>query len=345
MSTWIDFKELREQLDFAAVLRHYGAELKAKGDQQQGFCPLPDHNGQRNSPSFSANVKKGIFQCFGCGAKGNIIEFSALMEKLNPKDGRDLRKAALVLKKQFVPDAEVTRTRNPKAGFQREAKAKLAELPIKEEKPVLINPTLDFELKDLDSEHPYLAQRGLNEETIRHFGLGFCSRGYLKNRMVVPLHSSDSRLIGYAGRIVNDEDISKDCPKYQFPGSRERAGRILEFRKSEFLYNGHRLKSQVSDLIVVEGLLSVHWLYQSKIPYAVGLMGWACSERQAELIVSHVKANGRVWILSDGDEAGERCAVNVFQMVAPYRALRWVKLGEKKQPTDYSGEELKGLLK
>src|SRR5688572_2935585 len=60
MSTWIDFKTLREQLDFAAVLKHYGVEVKLKGDQHQGFCPLPSHNGKRNSPSFSANMKRKI---------------------------------------------------------------------------------------------------------------------------------------------------------------------------------------------------------------------------------------------------------------------------------------------
>jgi DNA primase len=344
MSTWIDFRKLREQLDFAAVLRHYGVEVKLKGDQHHGFCPLPNHNGQKNSPSFSANMTKGIFHCFGCGAKGNIIDFAVFMENLEPEDGREYRKAAMILKKQFCPDSPVSRTRNPKAGFRREEKSKPAELPIEEEKPVVVNPPLDFELKDLNPEHPYLAGRGLDEETIRHFGLGFCSRGYFKDRIVIPLHDSDSRLIGYAGRIVDDEKISEDCPKYLFPGQRERAGKILEFRKAEFLYNGYRLKKPVTDLAVVEGLISIHWLHQCEIPHVVALMGWPCSEKQAGLIVSYVKPGGRVWILSDGDEAGERCAVNVFQLVAPHRAVRWAKLDRGRQPTDCSPEELAALL-
>lgn len=344
MSTWIDFKELRKQLDFSAVLRHYGVEVKLKGDQHHGFCPIPDHNGQKNSPSFSANITKGIFQCFGCGAKGNIIDFAAFMEQLNPEDGRDYRKAAMVLQKRFAPEAQVTRTRNPKKGFRPEAAAKPEELKLSSRRPVIVNAPLDFELKDLNPEHPYLASRHLNKETIRHFGLGFCLRGYFKDRIAIPLHSGNSRLIGYAGRITNDEAIGEDCPKYLFPGARERAGEILEFRKGEFLYNGQSLKSPVDDLVVVEGFLSVHWLYQCKIPNAVALMGWACSERQAKLIVSHVKANGRVWIISDGDEAGERCAVNVFQLVAQHRSVRWAKLGEGRQPTDCPQKELKGLL-
>ena len=69
MTTWIDFKALRAKLDFEQVLRHYGIEVKRKGNQHHGYCPLPNHNGKKNSPSFSANLDRGIFQCFGCGAK------------------------------------------------------------------------------------------------------------------------------------------------------------------------------------------------------------------------------------------------------------------------------------
>ena len=101
---WIDFKALRKQLDFAQVLKHYGVEVKAKGTQHHGFCPLPNHNGKGNSPSFSANLEKGIFQCFGCGAKGNVLEFAALMEKADPQDGSALLAIASKLQKQFCPE-------------------------------------------------------------------------------------------------------------------------------------------------------------------------------------------------------------------------------------------------
>jgi hypothetical protein len=103
VATWIDFKELRESMDFAAVLKHYGVELKIrKGDQHQGFCPLPTHQGKRKSPSFSANLKRRCFQCFGCGKKGNCIDFVAHMEGLNPDDPGDIRKAALILHERFA---------------------------------------------------------------------------------------------------------------------------------------------------------------------------------------------------------------------------------------------------
>src|SRR5688500_17511711 len=102
MSTWIDFKKLREQLDFAAVFRYYKIEVKPDKTQHTGLCPLPQHRGKQRSPSFSANLEKGIFQCFHCGGKGNILDFAVLMENGNPEEPNDVRKTAFNLQKTFA---------------------------------------------------------------------------------------------------------------------------------------------------------------------------------------------------------------------------------------------------
>jgi DNA primase len=334
MSTWIDFKELRSKLDFEQVLRHYGFEVKRKGNQHHGFCPLPNHNGKKNSPSFSANLEKGIFQCFGCGAKGNVLDFAALMIKADPKDGAALRTAAAELQKRFCPEL----------GGKPQAKEKTEKQPAKPETeslPVVVNAPLDFELKGLDAEHPYLFNRGFTKETIEHFGLGFCSRGYLKNRMAIPLHDNEGKLVGYAGRVVDDSTITEDNPRYRLPGERKHDGKIFEFRKTLFLYNGFRIKAPVDDLIVVEAFTGVWWLTQHGIQSVVATMGADCSEKQAELIVASVKSNGRVWIVPDGDKAGERHAQTLLALISPYRFMRWIKMADDKQPTDLSAAELK----
>ena len=334
MSTWIDFKELRLKLDFEAVLRHYGVEVKRKGQQHHGYCPLPNHNGKRNSPSFSANLERGIFQCFGCGAKGNVLEFAAMMEKADPKDGTALHKVASELQKRFCPGF----------GDVPNAKAKAAEKPKKPETkglPAVVNQPLDFELKGLDPKHPYLLSRGFTPETIERFGLGFCSRGLLKDRVAIPLHDHMGHLVGYAGRVVDDATITEDNPRYRFPGARERDGMVYEFRKTLFLYNGYRIKAPVDDLIVVEGFTSVWWINQNGLPHVVGTMGSDCSPRQAEFIVSLVKPTGHVWAMPDGDKAGERYAQSFLHQVSSYRFVRWVKMADDKQPTDLSGEQLK----
>ncbi|MES3030934.1 MAG: CHC2 zinc finger domain-containing protein [Patescibacteria group bacterium] len=335
MSIWIDFKELRSKLSFEQVLQHYKVELKTKGSQHHGFCPLPNHEGKKNSPSFSASLEKKIFQCFGCGAKGNILDFAVLMEGGKPGDGDKLRNVAVALRQRFGLE------KNTKSSPSKEA---MTALPAKKAGTVLVNAKLDFELKTLDFDHPYLRSRGFTDETIHHFGLGYCSKGFLQGRVAVPLHDQLGRLVGYAGRIVDDSIIDEDNPRYKFPGQREHKGITYEFRKSEFLYGGYRIKEPVDDLVVVEGFPSVWWFHQLTIPNCVGLMGWSCSEAQAKLIIGHTKPNGRVWLLSDGDDAGIRCAESFSRLVARDRFIRWIKLHQGKQPTDYQEAQLRNCL-
>ncbi len=340
-TNWIDFKALRANLDFKQVLQHYQVEVKRKGNQHHGYCPLPNHNGKRNSPSFSANLERGIFQCFGCGAKGNVLEFAALMEKVDPKDGAALREVALKLQQRFCPELG---SNAPEANAPPASKPKPA-VKTESESPVVANAPLDFELQGLDASHPYLLGRGFTPETIQRFGFGYCSRGMLKSRVAIPLHDAVGALVGYAGRVVDDTTISEDNPRYRFPGERKRDGKIFEFRKTLFLYNGYRIKAPVDDLIVVEGFTSVWWLDQNGLPNVVATMGADCSERQAELIVSLIKPDGRVWIAPDGDAAGERHAQTLLLRISPHRLVRWVKMADGKQPTDLSREHLKTCFK
>jgi DNA primase len=327
MNEWIDFKELREQLDFAEVLRHYKVEPKLRGDQHHGFCPLPSHNGKQNSPSFSANVKKGIWQCFGCGEKGNLLDFAVLMEGANPKSGEDVQRIALKLEERFLGSA---------------MPVKKSEIEVeKGNENAIVNAPLDFELKGLDAKHPYFLNRGFTTETIARFGLGYCSRGLLKDRIAIPLHDATGQLIGYAGRVIDDSSITEENPKYRFPGSRKRKEVVYEFRKSLFVYNGYRITSPVDDLVVLEGFTGTWWLSQSGIANVVGVMGSSCSEEQANAIVSLVAPGGRVWVFTDGDKAGIRCAESILIQVAPHRFTRWVKVETGKQPTDFSPAELK----
>jgi DNA primase len=84
----------------------------------------------------------------------------------------------------------------------------------------------------------------------------------------------------------------------------------------------------------VESFTACWWLWQSGFRNVVALMGASCSRRQADLLIRLVVLGGLVMILTDGDEAGERCAVSVFKEVASRRAIRWAKLRDGMQPTD-----------
>jgi DNA primase len=150
-------------------------------------------------------------------------------------------------------------------------------------------------------------------------------------------------LIGYAGRVVDDAAINENNPRYRFPGGRRQNGKNVEFRKSLFLYNGHRIQSPVDDLIVVEGFASVWWLAQHGFPATVATMGADCSAAQANLIVSCVHPCGRIWISPDGDRAGERHAQLLLTLLSPHRSVRWIKLADGQQPTNLSAADIKTL--
>jgi DNA primase len=339
---WVNYKSLRAELSFIEILHHYGVELKERGEQWQGFCPLPTHEGKRQSPSFSANVGRGIWQCFGCGAKGNLIEFATRMEGLNPGDPDDFRKAALLLQETFLgKDGE--RRERPKPGPKEATRERSEQEDHEEEASGVVNAPLDFELQRLDYDHPYLRERGFTEETVKAFGLGYCQRGLMKGRLAIPLHDAKGALIGYAGRIVDEEAVNKDIPRYLFPGSREHKGTRHEFRKSAFLYNGCRVGNP-SQLVVVESFTGVWWLTQTGITNVVALMGASCSETQAGLLRDLVPEDGSIWLLPDADKAGERMAEETLVMLAPHRFVRLVTLEEGQQPTDVSPEEIRRRL-
>jgi DNA primase len=338
---WVNYKSLRAELSFIEILHHYGVELKERGEQWQGFCPLPTHEGKRNSPSFSANVGKGIWQCFGCGAKGNVIEFATRMERLNPDNPDDFRKTALLLQKTFGKDGG--EREGPRPGPKEVRRERNEQEDLEEEAAGVVNAPLDFELQRLDYDHPYLRERGFTDEIIKTFGLGYCERGLMKGRIAIPLHDAKGALIGYAGRIVDEEAIGENTPRYLFPGSRERNGTRHVFRKSAFLYNGFRVENPAR-LVVVESFTAVWWLTQAGITNVVAFMGASCSETQAGLLRDLVPEDRSIWIFPDGDKAGERMAEEALVLLAPYRFVRLVKLPEGQQPTDLSPEELRRRL-
>lgn len=338
MATWIDFKELRAKLNFEEVLTHFGVEIKRKGAQHVGFCPLPKHQGNRKSPSFSANLERGIFHCFGCQAKGNVLDFAVLMGGGSTDDGAAVRKAATELQAKFCGGAA-----KPAPGKKTEGKT-VETVPAQLEMKAVVNAPLDFELKGLDGEHPYLLGRGFVKETIAHFGLGYCARGSLAGRVAIPLYDSDEKLLGYAGRVVDDATITEENPRYRLPAKRERDGKVLEFRKTLFLYNGFRFKTPCDSLVVVEGFPSVWWLTQNGFRKVVATIGAECSDEQAELIVNLVRPDGQVWIMPDGDKAGDKFAQSLLWKLSPSRFVKWARLEGGHQPTDLSAQQMVSCL-
>jgi len=341
---WIDFRALRKELSFAKVLEHYDVRLKVRGAQAQGFCPLPTHQGQRRSPSFSVQLERDVFQCFGCGAKGNVLDFATRMEGLDPFKGGDIRRTALKLREVFGVSGGESPPAKPSIAPPDRAMAKEVVVANAKNLPVVVNEPLDFELKSLDSAHPYLTGRGFTAETIATFGLGYCNRGLFKGRVVIPIHDRAGKLVAYAGRVVDDRSVSESNPKYKLPAPRERDGKRFEFHKSEVVYNLHRLRPKAPEITIVEGFTATWWLWQHGYTHTVAVMGSDCSEAQAKLILERVESDGAIRFLTDGDDAGERLARSLFARLGPYRSVRWAKLRDGEQPTSLNGDELAAVM-
>jgi DNA primase len=308
---WINFKELRARLRFEDVLRLYKVEPSLKGVQHQGPCPLPMHDKAKRGPTFSANCERGIFRCFACGAQGNLLDFAALMEGVDPRDGMALRKVAVKLQEHLVPAGASRKTKGAESvGVQR----------------ARVNAPLDFDLKGLDAAHPFFERHGIPAATASHFGAGFCSRGLLAGRIAIPLHDAEGRLVGYAGRIEDDTRESRNEPRYLLPARREREGVVLEFDPTALLYNLHRIPEEVGVLTVSDDIMNVWTAHAAGREPSVALIGDRCAAQQIMLISSVLAPAGTLQFVS----GNEKLAREFLPLAAQHFSTRWLRVSDAK---------------
>jgi len=196
------------------------------------------------------------------------------------------------------------------------------------------NAPLTFALKNLVTEHPFFAERGVTPEMIETFGLGVARRGIMQGRLVFPIHNPDGELVAYCGRWVDGEPPA-DEPKYKQPPN---------FRKELELFNWHRVKGGVKDspVVLVESFLSVvklHERYRVASP-----MGWSLSTAQVELL----KAGGvtSVVLLFDGDDPGRVAVTTVGRdLLAHGFAVTAPVVAEDFKPHRCQPDELVAILR
>jgi len=356
--TWINFQTVRENLDVSEVLSHYGFDVRPNGQDQVKIC-CPFHDDHK--PSCGLNLTKGVFNCFSCQAKGNILDFVARMEGFDPDQPRELRRAALLACEVFEIDGG---SKEAPAGGQPKAKARgarakkrpkrtdtasndgagstpssNAETPSQnanlEPDADIVNPPLTFELK-LEPEHPFLSDRKVTKELVQEFGLGFAKRGSMEGRVCFPVHNEEGDLIAYAGRLAS-ADQDDDKPRYLLPKG---------FEKSCVLYNLNRLITKREQLIetgedvddavvIVEGYWSVLRLHAVSVP-VVASFGASLSPQQVSLLVQ--AGFRKAVLIFDGDEGGRKGSEQALPVLATRLFAKTVLLEDGVKPDDMSDE-------
>lgn len=335
-SSFVDFKAVKATITMEQVLEHYGLldKFKRSGDSLSGPCPI--HKGN-NPTQFRVSISKNIWNCFSeCKHGGNVLDFIARMDNVT------IHAAATRAIEWFGLDPEAMSADSDQEPEKEVEAPKVADAPRSKPagKPASVdestapNKPLKFRLDKLEREHPYLAERGLSPETIAEFGVGYCAKGMMAERIAIPIHNANGEVLAYAGRFPGEPP--EGTPKYKLPQG---------FRKSLELFNLHRAIKAPGPLIILEGFFGCMKLHQLGCRKVVALMGSSMSSAQEDLICKHTDRNSQVILMLDGDEAGRAGSEDIAVRLAK---LVFVKIHtfdrEGQQPDDLSAEELQQIL-
>ena len=307
-------EEVRSKNDIVDVVSQY-VKLTRRGSSYFGLCPF--HN--EKTPSFSVTPGKQMYYCFGCGAGGNVFNF--IMEYENFTFGEALK---------YLADRAGVEL--PKIEYSKEVREKAKE---KSELLEINKQAAQYYYYQLRTEkgaagYQYLSGRGLTEETMRSFGLGYSdkfsdglyrylkSKGYKDdrlresglfnvderhgmydkfwNRVIFPIMDVNNRVIGFGGRVMGDGK-----PKYL------NSPETKIFDKSRNLYGLNvARKTRKNYIILCEGYMDVISMHQAGFTNAVASLGTALTSGHASLLKRYTQ---EVLLLYDSDEAGVRAAL------------------------------------
>ncbi len=334
-------EEVRMKNDIVEVISQY-VKLQRRGSSYFGLCPF--HN--EKSPSFSVSPAKQMYYCFGCGAGGNVFTF--IMEYEN---------FTFVEALQYL--AQRAGVELPKLEYSQEAKEAADRRAALLEVNKRAAQYFYYKLRGKNGQTAwnYLTGRGLTEETMKKFGLGYSdkysndlyrylkSKGYKDdllresglfqaderrgmydkfwNRVIFPIMDVNSRVIGFGGRVMGDGK-----PKYL------NSPETKIFDKSRNLYGLHIARTtRQKYLIVCEGYMDVITMHQAGFTNAVASLGTALTSGHASLLKRYTQ---EVLLLYDSDEAGIRAALRGIPILRDAGvATRVVNLAPYKDPDEF----------
>ena len=333
-------EEVRSRNDIVDVIGGYIA-LKRKGNSHSACCPF--HH--EKTPSFHVSREKQMYHCFGCGVGGNVFTFlmehenftfPEALEALAERAGVDLPKQEMSAEAKRQAD---TRTRikdmNKLAAgyFHYMLKTERGEKAMEYLKgrglsdETIVKFGLGFSDVYSDDLYKYIRNKGYKDEELNESGLvkydekyGFSDRFW--NRVMFPIIDTNNRVIGFGGRVLGDGK-----PKYV------NSPDTMVFDKSRNLYGLNLAKrSKRQGIIFCEGYMDVISMHQAGFDNAVASLGTALTVGQVNLIK---RFTDKAYLAYDSDEAGTKAALRALEIMREFEMpARVISLKPFKDPDE-----------
>ncbi len=320
---WLE--QLKANAPIESIIAEY-LPLKPRGGRFVGLCPFH----QDSSPSLYITPHLGIYKCFACGAGGDVLKFLCEFEKIEFNDA-----VKILAEKTGTPLPKSSHDKE-KSSQQRDARDTFFDAHEKAE--------LFYREHLWKSEEAlqYFRDRGLSDETLKTFGLGYAPEGWsnlvehllpkgyskpdliqagllgendkgrtydrFRHRYIFPIRNSMGKTVGFGGRAIDPDEKAKYLNSPESP----------LYQKSQILYGfdrARRAAAERRELIIVEGYFDVIQLHQAGITHTVAVSGTALTKEHAELIHRYVD---RVYLFFDGDAAGEKAIERSLAHLLPY---------------------------
>ena len=332
-------EKIKEENDIVDIISE-SVRLKKAGRSFSGLCPF--HN--EKSPSFSVSQEKQIYKCFGCGESGNVITFVMKNKNMNFVDAvKYLADRANIL-------LEDENRVNPTA----KKKELLYKVNVEAGRFFYSN------LRSNKMAMEYFLNRGIRQETIKRFGLGYAKDSWnsllfhlrklgfsenilleaglvltsektgnkydrFRNRVMFPVFDYRGKVIGFGGRVLDDSK-----PKYL------NSPETLVFQKGTNLYGlNFAIKSNMKEryFIMVEGYMDLISLHQHGITNVVASLGTALTVNQARLLKRYAD---KVIISYDADVAGQTATMRGLEILNDAGFdVRVLSIPQGKDPDEY----------
>jgi DNA primase len=323
-------ERVKRAADIVEVISAH-TDLRRQGSRWVGLCPFHEER----TPSFSVDAQEKLYHCFGCGVGGDTIKF------VEEKEGLGFAEAVELLAERYGVELERERE-DPQAEARRQQRRRLGELL---ERTATFYANYLWSAEEAARARDYLRQRGLGEEVLRAFGVGYAPSAWdtvllrgqragfrvpelrsvglvqrgrgggeydrFRSRIMFPIRDRRGRTLGFGGRAMRSDQGAKyvNTAETDF------------FHKSRMLYGIDLAKEAIARAaraVVAEGYTDVLALHQAGIAEAVGVMGTAITEDQVAALSGMVD---EVVLALDADSAGQEAMLRA-QRVAAGRKVR-----------------------